>query len=318
MSRELDPQAATFLTELEDEGVLPTHALAVPTARRKLEDLFGSAPGPDADSSAVDSILNVSITGPSGPIPLRIYRPAGDGPHPVTVFFHGGGWVLGSLAAYDGTCRTICDETGGIVVSVDYRLAPEHPFPAGFEDAYRAIEWTAEQIGGLHGDPDRIAVCGDSAGGNLAAAVSLASRDRNGPDLVAQALIYPALNHPERRWFEAYDENAEGYFLELESMRWFYDHYLANRVDTRNPYALPLEASDLSGLPPAILITCEFDPLRDEGMAYADRLTDAGVTVEHNNEAGMIHAYLSLRHHIDRGWTGLEELGERLGNAFET
>lgn len=317
MSRRLDTHAAAFLTEIEDEGVLPTHALSVPTARRKLEDLFGAAPGPETDMSTVDDVLDVSIPGPAGPVPLRIYRPPGDGPYPVTVYFHGGGWVLGSLEAYDGTCRTLCDGTDGLVVSVDYRLAPEHPFPAGFEDAYAATEWTAAHIDGLHGDPNRIALAGDSAGGNLAAAVALATRDRDGPDLATQALLYPALNHPANRQFPAYEENAEGYFLELESMRWFYDKYLDRRVDRRNPYALPLEARDLTGLAPTSVLTCEFDPLRDEGVAFVDRLAAAGVPVEHVHEDGMIHGYLSLRHHIDRGWTALDALADRLRTAFE-
>ena len=317
MSRELHPQADGFLTELADEGVFPTYALAVSTARNKVDDLFGAAPGP-ADDSTIDDVLDISAPGPNGPIPLRIYRPTGEGPHPVTVFFHGGGWVLGSLDAYDGTCRTLCVETEGIVVSVDYRLAPEHPFPRGFEDAYAATEWTAEQVDQIHGDPTRIAVCGDSAGGNLAAAVSLAVRDRdwNGPELVHQALLYPALNHPDNRWFSSYDQNAEGYFLELASMRWFYDHYLSRPVDRANPYALPLEARDLTDLPATTVLTCEFDPLRDEGRAFADRLDENGVPVERVHENDMIHAYLSLRHHIDRGWAGLEAVGERLREAF--
>jgi acetyl esterase len=235
----------------------------------------------------------------------------------VLVFLHGGGWVRGSLDAYDGLCRRLTNGVGCVVVSVGYRRAPEHPFPTGFEDCYAATEWVVENAADLGGDPDRVAVGGDSAGGNLSAAVTLAARDRDGPDLAHQLLIYPAVSPPSVRWFDAYDENGDGYLLTMNSIEWYLDQYLAGRAHVGNAYAFPLRARDLSGLPPATVLTAGFDPLRDEGIAYAERLSEAGVDVGHHHYESQIHAFVSLYEHIDAGREAIDEAAAALKAALD-
>ncbi|MFT4946400.1 MAG: acetyl esterase [Natronomonas sp.] len=308
---ELDPQTEALLETLGEGITPPTFTLSVAEGREMLDDLFEVA-----DPEEVGEVMNTAIQGPEEPIPLRIYAPEGGGPHPVVVFYHGGGWVRGSLDGYDGLCRRLTNRAEAIVVSVDYRRAPEHPFPAGFEDCYAATEWAAEHAADLGGDPDRIAVGGDSAGGNLSAAVALAARDRDGPDLDHQLLIYPAVNSPLVRWFDSYDENASGYLLELDSVQWYLDQYVDD-ADHGNQYAFPLRARDLSGLPPATVVTAGFDPIRDDGFAYADRLAEDGVDVEHAHSESQIHAFVSLYEHLDDGVKAIDWMGEQLRAAFE-
>jgi acetyl esterase len=304
---DLDEQARALLEELESGVAPPSSTLSVATGRQLLDDLFATqTPEP------VGEVTDIEIQGPNGPIPLRIYSPEGEGPFPVLVFFHGGGWVRGSLDAYDGTCRLLTDEADCVVVSVGYRRAPEHPFPAGLEDCYAATAWAAEYAADLQGDPDRVAVGGDSAGGNLTAAVTLAARDRDGPDLAHQLLIYPSVNPPSVRWFDSYDDYETDYFLEMDSVEWYLDQYLSGAADIGNAYAFPLRARDLSGLPPATVITAGFDPLVDEGTAYAERLDEAGVPVEHRNYEGQIHGFLSLYEHIDTGRAAIDYAADRL------
>ncbi|MEF8862015.1 MAG: alpha/beta hydrolase [Haloarculaceae archaeon] len=298
----LDPQAAALLDDLETGVSPPSSTLSVATGRAHLEDLFGVE-----EPEPVGSTTDLEIQGPNGPIPLRIYLPVDEGPSPVLVFLHGGGWVRGSLDAYDGLCRRLANGAGRVVVSVGYRRAPEHPFPAGLEDCYAATEWTVEHAADIEGDPDRVAVGGDSAGGNLTAAVALAARDREGPDVGHQLLIYPAVNPPSVRWFDSYDENGEGYLLTMDSIEWYLDQYV-EPADVGNAYAFPLRARDLSGLPPATVLTAGFDPLRDEGIAYAERLADAGVEVEHRHYDAQIHAFLSLYEHIDEGREAIDDV----------
>ncbi|MXR51108.1 alpha/beta hydrolase fold domain-containing protein [Halovenus sp. WSH3] len=309
--RQLNPQTEALLETLGEGITPPTYTLSVPEGREMLDDLFEVT-----DPEAVGEVMDTEIQGPDGPIPLRIYAPEGSGPFPVLVFFHGGGWVRGSLDGYDGLCRRLANRSEAIVVSVDYRRAPEHPFPAGFEDCYAATEWAAEYAAELGGDPDRIAVGGDSAGGNLTAAVTLATRDRDGPDLDHQLLIYPATNSPLVQWFDSYDENESGYLLELDSVEWYLDQYVDD-ADHGNQYAFPLRARDLSGLPEATVITAGFDPIRDEGIAYADRLAEDGVDVEHMHYESQIHAFVSLYEHLDDGAEAIDRMGERLRSAFE-
>jgi acetyl esterase len=307
----LDPQAGALLDELASGVSPPSSTLSVATGRALLEQLFAvDAPEP------VENVTNLAIQGPGDPISIRIYTPDGDGPFPVLVFFHGGGWVRGSLDAYDGLCRVLTNETGCLMVSVAYRRAPEHSFPAGVEDCYAATEWTATHAADMGGDPDRVAVGGDSAGGNLAAAVTLAARDRNGPDLAHQLLIYPAVNPPSVQWFDSYDENGTGYFLEMDSVEWYYDQYTPTNVHLGNAYAFPLRARDLSGLPPATVLTAGFDPLRDEGEAYTKRLVTASVEVERLHYESQIHAFLSLYEHIDEGRAAIDDVATRLRAAL--
>ncbi|CRK57845.1 putative lipase [Alloactinosynnema sp. L-07] len=232
---------------------------------------------------------SVEDTATDGRVPVRVYRPQGDGPFPVLVWFHGGGWVIGSLDENEATCRVLCASVGAVVVSVDYRLAPEHRFPAAAEDAYAALVWAA----GLDGvDGSRVAVAGESAGGNLAAVASLISRDRGGPAIALQVLAAPVTAPPGDR--PSYVDFATGHFLDRASMEWFFEQYPAAPADLESPYLSPLLAPDLSGLPPALVMTAEFDVLRDEGEQYAHRLLDAGVPVELVRYDGQIHGFFAL------------------------
>lgn len=287
-SDELHPEMAEFLVELEEAGALPSHALSVSAARASIVDLFRSAEG-DAD---LDVVRNIAIPGPGGDLPLRTYDPGDGNSLPILVYYHGGGWVRGDLETHDELCRYLAATADCLVVSVDYRRAPEHPFPAALEDCYAATKWAHEHAGHLGGDPERVAIAGDSAGGNLAASVALLARERGGPPIRYQLLIYPVTDYA----FDtaSYEENAEGYLLSRSSMRWYWDHYLESDIDGANPFASPLRAPDLSGLPPATVLTCGFDPLRDEGLAYADRLEEADVDVTVRNYPDAIHAFVSF------------------------
>ncbi|MBP1687639.1 MAG: alpha/beta hydrolase family protein [Deltaproteobacteria bacterium] len=287
----LDPVARVVIDTLvqvfPDVGV---KVLDAAEARR----MIAVAPMAAAETIPVLKVENRTIPGaPAGPpIPVRIYWPrAGRDPLPMVVYFHGGGWVLGDLESHDPLCRALANEVGTVVLSVDYRLAPEHRFPAAAEDAYAATVWAAAHAAELGATRSRLAVAGDSAGGNLAAVVPLMARDRGGPPLRGQLLVYPvtdcARNTP------SYEENAEGYFLTAAHMRWYWEQYLG-AADGSHPYASPLRAPDLSGLPRAYVVTAEYDPLRDEGEAYAHRLRDSGVPVTVRRYDGMFHGFFSL------------------------
>ncbi|MDP9101266.1 MAG: alpha/beta hydrolase [Actinomycetota bacterium] len=242
----------------------------------------------------VGSITDATVSGPEGGIPVRIYRPEATGPLPTLLFFHGGGFVIGDLDTHDDHARLICRDAGTVVVSVDYRLAPEHPFPAGLLDCLEVTRWAADSIGDLGGDPSRLAVGGDSAGGNLAASVALHCRDE-GPELAGQVLLYPTVDfrddadlHPSRA------ANAEGYFLTEEDMRWFGSHYLPGGVGVHDPRASVLLAEDLSGLPPAVVAVAGYDPLHDEGTAYAEALRAAGVPVVLRRYPALVHGFFGM------------------------
>jgi acetyl esterase len=308
---DLDPQAEALLETVDAMGLPPTHGLSVGSARDRLEELFAGGGG-----ESVDRVEGFAIEGPGGALPVRLYAPAGSG-HPLVVFFHGGGWVLGGLESYDGVCRALSNASDCAVLSVDYRLAPEHPFPAAVEDAYAATRWADEHAGGINCDPDRIAVAGDSAGGNLAAVVSLMARDRDGPAIAHQSLLYPAVASPAVHEFPSYEENAEGYLFEAASVEWFLERYVPNPVDHRNAYFAPLLARDHSGLPPATVLTAGFDMLRDEGREYADRLESAGVPVEAVEYEGMIHGFVSLLGQLDAARDAVETVGEELRTSLE-
>lgn len=247
---------------------------------------------------------------------LRIYTPNSPGPYPLLVFFHGSGFVLCSLDTHDGMCRNLCTGADCLVVSVDYRLAPEHKFPAAVDDCVFAIRWVAEHAAELGGDPARIIVAGDSAGGTLAAATTLRLRDERGPSLCGQLLMYPVTDY-HTPGTPSYDDNAQGYGLTRDTMKWFWDHYLSDPSEALNPYAAPFRAKDLSGLPPALVITAEYDPLRDEGERYADRLRGAGVPTILARYDGMNHGFLFWVGLVDKACDAMAEACAWVQEAFE-
>jgi acetyl esterase len=289
----LDPTATVVVQALtETFPRVGTDVLDAAEARR----ILAATPRPEVEPIAVARVEDRMIAAPSGhEIPVRVYwpEPAGDSAPPVVVFFHGGGWVLCGLDSHDQTCRATTREAGVVTVSVDYRLAPEHVFPAAAEDAYAATCWVADQAGQLGGDSRRLAVAGDSAGGNLAAATALMARDRGGPAIAFQLLVYPVLDH--RRDTPSHRENAQGFFLTEDHMRWYWQQYLGADGDGSHPYASPVLADDLTGLPPAHIVTAECDPLRDEGEAYGRRLREAGVAVDVCRYDGMFHGFFGMR-----------------------
>ena len=311
MSSELHPQAQAFLERMEEKGSLPSHALSVEGARESLNELLITD-----KSEPVGEVQDLTIAGPNEEgVPVRIYTPEGSGPFPVLVYFHGGGWVKGNLETHDDLCRSLTNDIGVATVSVDYRRPPEHPFPAGLEDCYAVTRWVTEYADAFDGDPDRIAVGGESAGGNLAAAVSLLARDRDGPSLDHQILLYPVLDRDLER--QSYVEKGEDYNLTTSSMEWYWDHYLVNEVDAKNPYAAPLQVRDLSDLPRATVVTCGFDPLHDEGVRYAERLDSVDVPVRLLDYDDQIHGFISFPDHMDQALELREELATELRDTFK-
>ena len=237
----------------------------------------------------VAKIENFTIPGPDSPVPVRIYTPAGSGPFPLLVYMHGGGWVAGTLDSHDNVCAFFANRVGCIVMSVDYRLAPEHKFPAAVEDSYAAVLWASKNAPRINGDVKRIAVAGNSAGANITAAVCLMAKDRGGPPLVFQLMAYPATDLAHLNT-DSYSEFARGYGLSKIHVEWFRKQYLKNKEDRFSPYASPLLAADLSNLPSALVITGEFDVARDEGESYAKRLQQQGVRARYIRNMGKGHA----------------------------
>jgi acetyl esterase len=240
----------------------------------------------------VDEVVDILIPGPGGDLPVRVYRPRSTGLLPGLVWFHGGGWVVGDLDTHDPVCRAIANRGPCVVVAVDYRLAPEHPFPAALEDAWVATEWVAEEALSLGIDATRIAVGGDSAGGNLAAVVAQMAQDSQDFAVALQVLIYPMTD--QSRDYPSYERNASGYMLTTAALRWFMDNYIPDSEDRKETMASPMLRPSLEGLPPALVISAEFDPLVDENEAYAKRLTEAGVRCDYVCFAGMIHPFFTL------------------------
>jgi acetyl esterase len=306
----LDPQAKALLDALPPMPDFSTLDLALVRAGMEAGPFAAGDPPPE-----VARVEDRTIPGPAGDLKLRVYTPEGAGPFGGLVFFHGGGFVLCSLDSHDGQCRSLAHEAGVVVVSVDYRLAPEHPYPAAPEDCHAATKWVAEHAADFGIDPARLAIGGDSAGGNLTAVTALMARDRGGPPLRFQLLVYPVTD----RCFDtaSYRENAEGYFLTAGMMRWFWDHYLCDPAHADDAYASPLRAKDLSGLPPALCITAEFDPLRDEGEAYAARLRGAGVEATTSRYDGMFHGFFGMAGVLDQGRRAIAEAGAALRAALK-
>lgn len=308
----LDPQAAAFLEQLARQRLHPIETLPVDLTRRAAA--LGNAASLDPPELAL--VENRQITRPDGTeLLIRITVPKDQpAPHGICLYFHGGGWVLNSIDTHDDLVRRLTAESGCVFVNVEYRLAPEFKYPAAIDDAYTALLWAYEHASELGCDPNRIAVSGDSAGGNLAAAVCLMSRDRGGPPIGFQALIYPITDCNFER--PSYQENAEGYFLTRREMKWFWNHYVSSPDQMREPYASPLLASSLAELPPAIILTAEFDPLRDEGEAYAAALRAAGVSVTLRRYDGMIHAFVRRVQQFDAAFTAIQEIGQQLRSTI--
>ena len=290
---------------------LPSQSELGVAGARELAELAAQMGPPPAPVAAVEDRV---IETPGAQIPVRVYTPAGTPPFPVAVCFHGGGFVLGSLDSHDGGARRLANASGCVVVSVGYRLAPEHPFPAAVEDAYAATRWVAEHARELNGDPRRIAVAGESAGGNLAAVVALLARDRGGPALGFQLLVYPAVDMEGE--YASRTENGEGYLLSLEDMRWYEGKYLKDRSERADVRASPFRASSHAGLPPALIITAEYDPLRDEGEAYGERLRAAGVPARVSRYEGMVHGFFGMVGLLDQAAEALEEAGSAMRDAL--
>ncbi len=281
----LHPEARAWLDRSLAAGWVPRRTLTPEAARAQLRN---ARVRPEA--RPIHEVRDHTVDGPGGPFEVRVYRPSATAPLPVTMFFHGGGWVLGDLDLSDAFCRDMATGADCVVVSVDYRLAPEHRFPCAVEDCLAAIWWVTEHADALGVDLSAFALSGISAGGNLAAVCAMQLRDNEGPDPIAQVLVCPVLDHNFER--ASYLENATGMMLERDDMRWFWEQYLPSQAWASHPYASPMQAEDLTGLAPAIVITAEHDPLRDEGAAYAARLRAAGVPVRYRCYEGMIHGFV--------------------------
>ena len=298
----LDTEIQAVLDLLESLEVPDFHTMTPAEARD-----FQIAPPPETPTP-VDEVIDRTIPGSETDIPVRIYRPGRERTG-AAMYFHGGGWVIGGLDSHDETSRKLCAGSGQTVVSVDYRLAPETRYPGAVTDCFDATAWVAANAGELEVDGSRLAVAGDSAGGNLAAAVAQMARDRGGPPLAFQLLIYPVTNAD----FDtpSYLENAQGYFLTRPSMQWFWDHYVPQTEQRGEPYAAPLRG-DLAGLPPALVQTAEYDPLRDEGEAYAAALRAAGCAVQATRYDGLIHGYFGMQAAVAASRTAMRQACEAL------
>jgi acetyl esterase len=285
-------------------GVTPTPA-EMRASTEKLSQLSAGKKTP------VGQVINRTIPGPAGTIPVRIYIPSGTGPFPVVLYYHGGGWVNGSLNSHDNTCQKITRYGQVILIAVDYRLAPEHPFPAGVEDCYTSVLWANRHAADFWGDRSRMGVAGDSAGGNLATVVAMMARDRNGPKLSAQVLLYPATNISSMET-KSHHNFATGYYLTKARMELLRDLYTPNPEDRIKPEVSPLLSKHLSGLPSALVITDEFDPLRDEGEAYAARLKAAGVKTSTKRYPGLVHGFVAVELFLPQAEQVTAEIGEFL------
>ena len=304
----LDPQAKAVMDQVAALGFPAVHTVSPQQARANAQAR------PRAAGPEVARVEDRTIPGPDSQLSVRIYTPLGSGPFPALVWFHGGGWVVGDLESADATARHLTLGAGCVVVSVDYRLAPEAKFPGPAEDCYAATQWVAEHAAEIGVMGNNLAVGGDSSGGNLAAAVCLMVKDRGGPPVGMQLLVYPVTDRNFQT--DSYVENAEGYNLTRDTMIWYWDQYLASDADGNNAYAAPQQAQDLRGLPPALVITAEYDPLRDEGEAYAHRLEAAGVPTTCTRYPGMIHGFFGMSAAVDKGKDAVAQASAALTAAF--
>ncbi|BAJ32501.1 MULTISPECIES: alpha/beta hydrolase [Kitasatospora] len=313
----LHPQAEALRQQRAAAGTPPLYTRSLAEARAAdLADIRAAAGNPEP----VGSVEELAVDGPGGPLPLRIYRPlhrpdtSAGAELPVLLYLFGGGWTLGSPDTSDAICRRLTNEVGCLTVSVGYRLAPEHPFPAAVHDVAAAAEWIAAHAARLGADPARTAVAGDSAGGNLAAALTLLARERGGPALRHQLLVYPNTDHAADT--PSVREHDDPLLFNRRSVAWYWGHYLTDPADGANPLASPLRAASLAGLPPATVITAEYDPLRDEGEAYAEALRAAGVPVELRRYQGMPHGFFAMAGVLDDGRDAQQYAAHRLREAL--
>jgi acetyl esterase len=309
VTKQLDPEAQMLLDVMQAVGAPALHTLPVEQARAQMRAALLTRGQP----LALHHVEDARMPSPHGALPLRLYRP-GPGVLPIALFLHGGGWMLNDLDTHDGLCRRIAKRSGWLIASLDYRRAPEHRHPAALEDARRAYDWLLENAARLQGNPALVALVGESSGANTAAALALLLRDTGAPPPAFQILAYPAVDVPDR--WPSHQERGSGYTLDGPLLRWFIEQNLPAGFDPadpyRDPYLFPLGAPDLAGLPPALVMTAEFDPLRDEGIAYAERLAAAGVQVEHLHADNQMHGFLL----VDRAIARAGELIDLLADAL--
>jgi len=314
------PQMQKVLTALGSLGGKPIETLTPKEARLQptpadavkvvlKQEGMSTAPQP------VGSVADMKIPGPEGLIPIRVYTPAGSGPFPVLVYFHGGGWVIAGINTYDSSARALADAAGYVVISVAYRQAPENKFPAAADDAYASMRWAMTNAAKINGKPSVIAVAGESAGGNLATVVCMMARDKHQRMPIYQLLVYPVTNHAFNT--ASYEENAHAKPLNRAMMKWFWNNYLPSPTDGDNPYASPLRAKTLAGLPPATIIAAQIDPLRTEGRQYADRLRDAGVKVHYREFYGVTHEFFGMGAVVPQAKTAVQTAAADLQRAAQ-
>lgn len=313
----LHPQILKVIEAMQRAGLEPIEALSPVEARRQMEE---TAKSRKAEPLPVGRVEDRAIPGPAGPLRVRLYWPEGSGPEargavPAIAYYHGGGHVIGSLDTHDLIARNLCHGAGALVVSTDYRMGPEHKFPAAVEDSFAALDWLHANAAGLGADPERLGVHGDSAGGNLAAVVALLARDRGGPRLLLQSLVYPIADYTLST--PSYQTYAEGYgLLTGAAMQWFQRHYLRGPADADDWRASPLRAPSLAGVAPAIVVTAECDVLHDDGANYAEALRRAGVPVEYREYPGMIHAFFGMVPAVDDAMNAQRAVWSAFKRAF--
>jgi acetyl esterase len=308
----LDPEVKTMLASASAQGLPPIFSLSPAEARQRIRNAFITEDKP----IPVYKVENFLIPCPDHNLPLRVYHPDSDKNRPCLLFFHGGGWTVSDLDTHDALCRSLTNDVGCVVVAVDFRRAPEHKFPAAIDDSYTALEWIERNSDKIGIDRGKIAVGGDSTGGNQAAVVALLSRERNGPKIRFQWLAYPVTDYPSPSR-PSLTEMGSGYALSAELLQWFWNNYLPDNTDQKNPHFSPLQAKDLRGLPPAFIMTANYDPLRDEGEAFAERLSKAGVSVKAKRYISMTHGFLLLKDRINGAGEAYREAVKELKGLFK-
>lgn len=308
----LDPQVKLILDQINAIQMPPWNQINAQVYR----GIANQSVNMDIQKEEVKKVEDRTLPLEGRDIPVRVYTPDGEAPHPALIFYHGGGWVIGNLDSHDSVCRTLANKAQCVVISVDYRLAPEHKFPAAVEDAYDSLNWVAMNAEEFDIDPKRIAVGGDSAGGNLAAVASIIAKEKKSPKIVYQLLLYPSTGYEEVP--DSMRENAEGYLLTVQQMNWFRDQYFSSKEELKHPYASPVLYSDLKDLPPALIMTAQYDPLRDVGKAYAEKLQDNGVIVFYKNYEGLIHGFANFHTLVDKANEALTEAAKQLRIVFDS